>query len=204
MHDGHSGIEQDLEYIMLYIHPDEFLPMFNTMGYKSQSYLRLDGTLFDDPLLRQQVFALSQCIKGKGHTIIEHEANLFQLAQSLVRLHGSLEIPIHRSRADTLLTKAKDYIFANLSDDISIDDIAKVATMSKFHFIRMFREHFYITPHQYVLNCRINRARQLLLSNNNATQAALLSGFADASHLNRNFRKVFGMTPKQYQLQWNR
>ena len=135
---------------------------------------------------------------------IEREAAVLQMAQSLVRLNGSLDLPALSTRVDSLLLRAKDYILANIDNDIAIDDIAHAATMSKFHFIRRFREHFGITPHQYVLNCRINYARRALQVGRDATSVAVESGFADASHLNRNFKRVFGMTPKQFQLQWAR
>ena len=84
--------------------------------------------------------------------------------------------------------------------------ISSQADRVVFHdyFIRLFRAQFGITPYQYVLNCRINHARKALQLGSNATLAALDSGFADVSHLNRNFKKMFGMTPKQFQLQWSR
>ncbi|MGL6312309.1 helix-turn-helix domain-containing protein [Vibrio sp. WXL103] len=204
IHDGHSGIEQDLEYVMLYIHPSELHPIFQALGYSKNTTLRLHDTLHNDSLLRHQVHSMAQGLLSKRYSQIEHDAGLFLLGQSLARLHGSLMLPTHRTRADKLLLQAKDYIIANLANDISIDDIANVANMSKFHFIRAFRAHFCITPHQYVLNCRINYARRELLAGRNATSAAMASGFADISHLNRYFKRVFGMTPKQYQLQSSR
>lgn len=204
IHDGHSGGEQNLEYVMLYIHPNELQPLFHALGHSKNTTLRLKETLFDDAILRHQVYAMSQRLQGQSYSKIEHEASLFQLAQSLTRLHGSLELPRYRTRADRLLLRAKDYIMSNLASDISIDDIAQAATMSKFHFIRTFREHFCITPHQYVLNCRINYARRQLLDGHSATIAAVDSGFSDSSHLNRNFKRVFGMTPKQFQTQSGR
>ncbi len=204
IHDGHSGVAQNLEYLMIYIHPAQLQPLFKALGYRANSPLRLNNTLLDDALLRQQILDLSQLLEGQAHSTIEFEANLFQLAQSLTRLHGSLALAPQRSRTDTLLLRAKEYIQANLSWDLSIADIAAAASMSKFHFIRLFRAQFGITPHQYVLNCRINNARKALQQGNNATQAAIASGFADASHLNRNFKRVFAMTPKQFQNQWFR
>ncbi|MGF1696209.1 AraC family transcriptional regulator [Vibrio lamellibrachiae] len=204
VHDGHSGVEQNLEYVMLYIHPDEITPVFQTLGYTSKSTLRLEHTLFDDPILRHQVWSMSTLLRSPKYTQIEYESRLYLLAQTMVRHHGSLDLSAPRSRTDTLLIRAKDYIMANLGNDISIDRIAAAANMSKYHFIRMFRAQFGITPHQYVLSCRINHARKGLLTGLSATQAAIGSGFADASHLNRNFKQVFGMTPKQFQLQWNR
>lgn len=204
IHDGHSGIEQDLEYTMLYIHPDEISPLFQSLGYKGKNTLRLQGTLFDDPMLRYRVLSMAESLRSDNLSRIEYDSELYLLAQVLVKHHGSLDLLQNHSRTDSLLTRAKDYIITNLSNDISVDQIAAAANISKFHFIRMFRAQFGITPHQYVLNCRINNARKVLQTGVSATQAATESGFADASHLNRNFKKVFGMTPKQFQLQWSR
>nr|WP_275138692.1 AraC family transcriptional regulator [Vibrio furnissii] len=73
--------------------------------------------------------------------------------------------------------------------------------MSKFHFIRLFNEQFGMTPHQFVLNCRVNRAKQALEVGDKASDVAIDLGFADVSHLNRKFKRVFGITPHQYQRQ---
>ena len=84
---------------------------------------------------------------------------------------------------------------------LSIDNIAEVATMSKFHFIRQFRLQFGITPHQYVLSCRVNLARKLIESGRPLNQTAFDAGFADDSHLNRHFKRIYGVTPKRFQKQ---
>ncbi len=202
VHDGHSGVTQDLEYVMLYVHPDEISPLFHTLGYQGKSPLRLTQTLYNDPVLRFRIYTLVEAIEDDNLSRIEYESALYLLAQTMVRHHGSLDItPSYHSRSDKLLLTAKEYIVAHLGDNLSIDDISAAANLSKFHFIRMFRAQFGITPHQYVLNCRINHARKVLQLGKSATAAAQASGFADASHLNRNFKKVFGMTPKQFQSQ---
>jgi AraC-like DNA-binding protein len=201
VHDGHSGVQQDLEYVMLYIHPDEFNPLFDALSCRQNNPVRLANNLLDDPILRYQILAMSQLVQQSGYSTIELESGLFQLAQSLVKHCKALSQERATSRVDSLLLRAKDYALAHIAEDISIDDIATAASMSKFHFIRLFRQQFGITPHQYVLNCRINSARKALDRGLPATQVAQEFGFSDSSHLNRRFKSAFGMTPKQYQLQ---
>lgn len=204
VHDGHSGLDQEIEYVMLYIHPNEFKPLFNTLGYNKGHTLRLDNNLLDDPTLRNQILSLSQLMHQSQHSKIECETALFHIAHSLVRLNGSLDIiTSSKSRKDSLLLRAKDFIIANLEQDICIDNIAQEVNMSKYHFIRQFRIQFGITPHQYVLSCRINQARKALEVGLTSSQAALDSGFADSSHLNRRFKLAYGITPKQYQMQYS-
>ncbi|NRA55816.1 MAG: AraC family transcriptional regulator [Gammaproteobacteria bacterium] len=201
VHDGRSGVNQQLEYIMLYIHPSILKPLFNSISYCNHSILRIEDSLLDDPILRHNIVSMSQLIQQPGHSKIEFEAGLFQIAQSLVRHNGTVDMVSTHKRKDKLLQRAKDFIFENCVLDISIDDIAEAANISKFHFIRLFSEQFGITPHQFVLNCRINHARKSLEAGLPSSQAAAASGFADSSHLNRRFKAVFGMTPKQYQIQ---
>ena len=55
-----------------------------------------------------------------------------------------------------------------------------------------------LAPHEYQVQLRVNRARALLESGESAAQAALDSGFADQSHLNRHFRRILGLTPGAY------
>lgn len=202
VHDGHSGGEQDLKYKMLYVHPDEFSPLFKSLGYQENRILRLDQPLFDNPNLRNQILRLSTLIQQSNYSKIELEAGLLQVAQSLIATSGKLDLGVQNTkRIDKLLLRAKDYILANLQYDISIDNIAEVATMSKFHFIRQFRLQFGITPHQYVLSCRVNLARKLIEVGRPLNQTAFDAGFADDSHLNRHFKRIYGVTPKRFQKQ---
>ena len=58
---------------------------------------------------------------------------------------------------------------------------------------------FGMTPHQYVINCRVNAARAALDQGAPLTEIALRFGFTDLSHFNRRFKRIYGMTPYQYQ-----
>ncbi|NQY86711.1 MAG: AraC family transcriptional regulator [Colwellia sp.] len=204
VHDGHSGGEQQLKYKMLYVHPDEFRPLFSALGYQQNSALRLNQPMVDNPILRHQILRLSSIIQQATYSKIEFESGLFQIAQSLVAMSGNLDLGSKKSkRVDKLLLRARDYILASLQHNVSIDDIANVANMSKFHFIRQFRQQFGITPHQYVLSCRVNFARRILESGKSLNQAAFEAGFADDSHLNRHFKRIYGLTPKRFQRQFS-
>jgi len=202
VHDGHSGGEQQLKYKMLYVHPEEFLPLFRALGYQQNSVLRLNKPMVDNPILRHQILRLSSIIQHSNYSKVEFESGLLQIAQSMVAMSGHLDIGTQNSkRADKLLIRARDYILASLEHNISIDDIANVANMSKYHFIRQFRLQFGITPHQYVLSCRVNLARRIIESGESLIQAAFGAGFSDDSHLNRHFKRIYGLTPKNFQKQ---
>ncbi|SKA64820.1 AraC family transcriptional regulator [Enterovibrio nigricans] len=201
VHDGSSGGDENLEYLMLYLHPSSLESQFLALGINSPRQFRVEGCLIDDKALRNQALVLTHTLKNPQSRRIEQEAALFQLAHALVARTGKLNQLPPSNRKDALLLRAKDFVQSNLNEDIGIDDIADAANMSKFHFIRQFRAQFGITPHQYILNCRINNARKALECGMPSSDVAQRYGFADTSHFNRRFKRVYGMTPKQYQLQ---
>jgi AraC family transcriptional regulator len=93
----------------------------------------------------------------------------------------------------------KDFIHAQISDKITISDLAAVAGLSQYHFVRAFKDTVGLPPYQYVLSERINRAKGLLSKPDlSLGDVAFAVGFSDASQLNRVFRKFVGVTPTAY------
>ncbi|BCL73354.1 transcriptional regulator [Vibrio nigripulchritudo] len=202
VHDGQSGGTEDLEYVMLYVHPDELVSHFQTLGVVNPNQARVKETLSSDPILRQQILTLSRWMSEDGVSTVEYDAALLEVAHSIIRMSGQApEISVKNTRRETLLQRAKAFIHANAREDISIDDISHACNMSKYHLIRVFKAQYGMTPHQYVLNCRLNLARRFLELGKTATDIAQIAGFADSSHFNRRFKRVYGMTPAQYQKQ---
>jgi len=96
------------------------------------------------------------------------------------------------------LTLVKEYIHEHLHQDLKLDEIAAIAQVSPYHFLRLFKQSMGITPHQYILQCRLNHAKNLLQhSNLSIVEIATRTGFCDQSHLTRYFKRIIGVTPKQ-------
>ena len=77
--------------------------------------------------------------------------------------------------------------------------LAKESGYSRVHFLRMFRAATGYPPHNYLLNLRVERARELLANPTlSLTDIALECGFSSHSHLSRVFRQVLGATPSEY------
>jgi AraC family transcriptional regulator len=96
------------------------------------------------------------------------------------------------------LQQAIDYIVAHLAEDISLEAIASVVSMSQYHFARLFKQATGFSPYQYALKCRVDRAKELLLQGKlSITDVALEVGFSSQSHFTQSFKKMLGMTPKQ-------
>jgi AraC-like DNA-binding protein len=92
-----------------------------------------------------------------------------------------------------------EYVQQHLKDNISIDHLAKLSCMSLSTFERKFKEHFSLTPKQYILHMKVHEACRLLPGASIA-RVALDTGFGGQSYFTKQFRTVVGITPKQYQL----
>lgn len=99
------------------------------------------------------------------------------------------------------LRKVTDFIAANYDHEVKLAELAQVAGMSSFHFAREFKKTTGITPHQYLIKYRIERAKSLLERDDlPLTEVGLRSGFSHQSHFTRLFRRITGTTPHLYRL----
>jgi AraC family transcriptional regulator len=103
----------------------------------------------------------------------------------------------HKSRA---VADAIAYLQANYSRDIKLEDMAAAVHASPFHLARQFKRVTGVTPHQYLVQVRVNAARSLLSAGSgqrSLAEVAAAVGFADQSHLTRQFKRHFGVTPSR-------
>ena len=123
------------------------------------------------------------------------------LAIHLLRNYCTLQ-PKFSSYADGLsplvLRQVTDYIREHLDRDLRLIELAAIAQISPYHFLRLFKQSMGVTPHQYILQQRIERAKFLLRhSELSLAEVAIGVGFCDQSHLTRCFKRIVGVTPKQ-------
>lgn len=83
---------------------------------------------------------------------------------------------------------------------LSVDEMARKAFTSKYHFIRCFKAEVGLTPHQFQIQNRIRKAKRLLHTAGTITEVALTTGFCDQSHFIRQFEKQVGLSPLAYKL----
>ena len=95
--------------------------------------------------------------------------------------------------------RAIEYMDANLSHSICLEDIAGAVGLSVFHFSRTFRHATGLAPHRYLILARIERVKVLLLESEQSLAAiADETGFSDQSHMSKVFRRLAGTTPKHF------
>jgi AraC family transcriptional regulator len=135
-----------------------------------------------------------------GRLYIESLANV--LAVHLLRQYVAEKpvLPIYEGGLpQRQLLHVLDYIHEHLDQDIKLADLAGLLDMSQFHFSHLFKQAIGIAPYQYLLQQRIEQAKQLLKQTDQSiTDIALTCGFNSHSHLSKQFRQLMGMTPTAY------
>lgn len=91
-----------------------------------------------------------------------------------------------------------DYLHEHIADAVSLDELARVAHLSKFYLLRAFRRAYGVTPHAYQMQLRLAHAWRLIVDGQPLSRTTYDAGFADQSHLTRRFADAFGLTPARY------
>ena len=124
------------------------------------------------------------------------------LAVHLLRQYAAPEFrfAVYESAlSERQMLQVLEYIHEYLHQDIKLADLATLLNISESHFSHQFKQAIGMTPHQYLLQQRIERAKQLLKeSDRSIMDIAFLCGFNSHSHLSKQFRQLTGMTPKAY------
>jgi AraC family transcriptional regulator len=176
------------------------------VGYSAPESLRYRRT-FQDPLVAEIAFAIVSELRTQtaGSRLLA-ETLAVSLAARLVHSHSDLsphkdlEQLSHQGLDRRRLTRVREYIDANLEGgNLTIARLAKVASLSQFHFARAFKAAVGKCPHQYVSGHRLERAKALLRRGDQSLlDIAVALNFSSQANFTRAFRKGTSMTPAQY------
>jgi AraC family transcriptional regulator len=156
-----------------------------------------------DPLVHQIGLALKRALENSGsNSRLYAETMTTALMVHLLQYYSAqqLTIPTYTGGLSKLkLQQVVDYIHAHLDRDLSLKELAAIVQMSAHYFSQLFKQSTGITPHQYVIHCRIERAKELLKQRKlTISDVAKVVGFVDQSHFHRHFKRLVGITPKAF------
>jgi len=198
LHTGQAEVAAGWTYQMLYIEPQTLHAMTGSEAFFP------DATVHD-PVLAT---AYQAVFKRMWHASddIQFISEFTTLIDAIVSRYGRNVRPVvatssHDLRRMNAMQRVLDRIEAQLDGTLQLDTLAAEAGLSTFHFVRSFSAAFHVTPHQYLQARRAARAKSLLAQRVTPAAAAAAAGMTDQSHLNRWFKRAYGVTPAQYQQQ---
>ncbi len=132
------------------------------------------------------------------------QEDILTVAVSLLKLHKEILHQMSKVPAEKTSTKkelfrrlqiAKEYLHSCIHQPISLDEVARIACLSPYHFHRAFRQTFQTTPHHYLTDLKLKRARKLLKEKKSVTETAEAIGFSSVPSFSRLFTRRFGISP---------
>ncbi|MBW4685148.1 MAG: AraC family transcriptional regulator [Komarekiella atlantica HA4396-MV6] len=156
-----------------------------------------------DPLVYQIGLALKSILENNpSGSRLYAETMVNALSAHLMQHYSTrkLILKAYKGLPHRQLQQVIDYIHAHLDQNLGLAELAALIPMSPHYFSQLFKQSTGMTPHKYVIHCRVERAKELLLNREMAiAEIARLVGFASQSHLNFQFKRLLGVTPKTIQ-----
>jgi AraC family transcriptional regulator len=164
-----------------------------------------------DDLLSPALFQLRHVLAQRKDDHVWIQERLHEVMQRLFQVHRRVLKDVEALPAARAATReeiyrrvyrAKDFIYASLSENITLEDMARAACLSPNHFLRSFKQVFGQSPHQYLTALRLEKARTLLTkTNRSVTDICMEVGFDSLGSFSWLFRRRLGLSPENYRKQ---
>jgi len=206
VHEDFAHVSQFIEEIVhIYLSPDPFIDVAKHMAPDFRpGGIRYDAG-FQDPLIEGIALALVGELRDEtscGDLLAETLAD--SLAARLLNNYSMWTgAPSQMTRPPKTLdprrlSRVLDYVESNLTQEITVDQLASVAALSRFHFSRMFKATTGCPPSRFIGRRRLELAKSLLVEGISIAQVARMCRFSSDSNFVRAFRRATGLTPAQY------
>jgi len=191
LHDGQAGTDIGMRYRVGYIDPAQIQTV---LGGKALPFI--DGAISTDPRLYRAVFGL---LGELEHDIsgLEYQDAIYDLATAMQANSGkrnNSQKTFDYQAAET----ARQYIADNLKQSISLDELEAITGRDRWKLSRDFRLLFGTSPYRYLIMRRLEQAREMMVKGNDLSSVAASCDFSDQSHMNRHFKKTYGISPKRW------
>jgi AraC family transcriptional regulator len=192
---------EEAEFLQLYLEPS-FLEHINYELYGCDRVELLPQS-FLDPLIQNIALALKTTLESNSFASRLYVDSMTQaLGVHLLAHYSNIKYPLFsykKGLSKQQLQLTIDYIQDHLDRDVSLAELAILVRLSCYHFARLFKQSTGYSPHQYHIQCRIDRAKQLLKKEElSIANIAQIVGFANQGHLNYHFKRLVGITPRKF------
>lgn len=191
LHTGRTETTDGWRYRMVYLDPDVVAAIAGQTGWWFADPVQFDAAG------AQRITRLLDTL-WQADEPLAFDALLLALIDGLRRhARGAQPTPAQPMRFGAVV----DYLHANLARRLTLDELARVAGLSPFHFLRCFQRQHHVSPQQMLMALRLHEAKRLLASGEAPAQVAAATGLADQAHLTHAFARRYGVTPSRYQRQ---
>lgn len=188
--EGHTDETQ------LFVEPETFHHAADACGHVGATPLNiLDGRVASPQRVHAAVGAIADALERNAS--LEAEDALVELVRIILQLPPAV---LHRkSGIEPRAVRAmRELLVAEYARNVTLDELAKEAGMSKYYSAHLFKSYVGVSPHRFVTGVRVAHARQLLRRAVSCGKVAEYCGFSDQSHMTRHFTRLHEISPSRY------
>lgn len=193
-HDGRAGRDDGFRYRMLYVEPRLVL---EALGEPTSALPFVSDAVLADPRLMS---ALRLVLGDLDRDLepLERDRGLVAIAQALRAADRSRPRRASSATCATAVERARAYLTENFERPVASEELEAVTGLDRYSLARHFRARLGSSPYRYLVMRRLDHARALIDTGEALAQAAADSGFADQSHMTRQFKQAFGVSPGRW------
>jgi AraC-like DNA-binding protein len=191
--------DQPWSYRMLYVETPWLIDLQHQLGFAADlDFRRFSSTHSTDIELFKGLNQLYEVlVDEQASTLHKYSTAVAFFSDVQIRLNPA-EVEVEVAEPNFKLERAAEYIREHCTQALKLEDICAAAQLSASYLIRAFKLRYGMTPHAYLVNRRIQFARQQLRQGRLIAEVALEAGFADQAHFQRAFKQHLAATPGQY------
>jgi len=193
-----SASKEGHSYRILCIDMEVIQTLSSQVDEKFPQALYFPYPAISDDLLKRKIQQFLALLESP-HAILEQEEKLLSFLSELIIRHAGPPPLLPKLRPQpAAVARACEYIRENYGANLALKHLAQEAGLSPFHFHRVFLKTMGISPHDYLVRIRVEKALELLGKGGDMAEVALDTGFVDQSHFSRFFKRIIGTPPGKY------
>ena len=187
-------------YKALYISPSAIREVASTISENSQQIFSVPHQILENSSLSHAFLTFYETIKSGAskeelHSVWVEVVGIFLITSNS---SDSISEPALNKKEEARILRVVELLREEFNQPITLQEMASIANLSRFHFLRLFKTTIGLSPHRYLNQIRVATAKNLLDQGYAPADVACRVGFCDQSHLNRLFKQVFAVTPGEY------
>jgi AraC-like DNA-binding protein len=192
----HASSSVNSEYRSFKLWPDALARISTSYSNRAP---RFTNPVVKDPPLFRALLKLHIDLEKEGPGLEQESQFVSTMALLLERQTACrIDSGSNTKQEDAKIRMVRDYLKDHYAESVSLSQLTSLTSLSPFHLLRVFRNRAGFPPHEYQTQVRIAHARRLIRAGVPLSQTAVETGFFDQSHLSRNFKRIVGVTPRQY------
>lgn len=199
IHTGSSAMENGWSYQAIYPTPDMFSLLTTDLKIENQGLVPwFPCAVVQDTGLATQLRLLFSLLLQPGNLLFKETLLLSTLSWLTLRYNQTKTELTKITPAKQRIEQICELMINTCEQEHSLAELAQIAGFSQWHFLRQFKLQTGTTPHVFLVQARLNKAKKLLLAGDSPADVSNLCGFSDQSHFTRHFKQSLGVTPGNF------